>query len=151
MSTPTDQSATLKHPSLPHLSKRNHKVTSPPDGYYNCIAWAAEDNERWWEPGPCPYYYWPEGVPHQPTVAAYVQAFETLGYKSCDDGSFEQGFQKVVLYVDKNGNPTHMARQLPDGRWASKLGEWYDIEHQSPAVVAGGKYGTVKTFLKRPA
>ena len=40
-------------------------------------------------------------------------------------------------------------RQLPDGRWTSKLGKAEDIEHESPDDVAGRIYGEVDEFLKR--
>ncbi|MCG8587287.1 MAG: hypothetical protein MI757_21490 [Pirellulales bacterium] len=45
---------------------------------------------------------------------------------------------------------THAARQLPDGRWTSKLGKAEDIEHDSANDVAGGLYGEVVEFMKRP-
>jgi len=44
---------------------------------------------------------------------------------------------------------THAARQLPDGRWTSKLGRLEDIEHDTPDDVAGGLYREVAQFMKR--
>jgi len=73
-----------------------------------------------------------------------------LGYEPCDDDRLEVGFERVALY----GNSfcyTHAARQLPDGRWTSKLGKREDVEHDSPEDVAGGIYGEVVQFMKRPA
>jgi hypothetical protein len=61
----------------------------------------------------------------------------------------EPGFEKVVLY----GSAllyTHAARQLPNGKWTSKLGALADIEHDTPEDVAGGVYGEVAGFMKRP-
>jgi hypothetical protein len=43
----------------------------------------------------------------------------------------------------------HAARQLPGGRWTSKLGNREDIEHDLNAV-SGEAYGTVVMVLKRP-
>ena len=40
------------------------------------------------------------------------------------------GVRKVVLYADGN-EWTHAARQLPSGRWTSKLGDYEDIEHDT--------------------
>jgi hypothetical protein len=47
-----------------------------------------------------------------------------------------------------DGEPTHAARQLPNGKWTSKLGRWQDIEHELDGLV-GEMYGTVKQILKR--
>lgn len=61
----------------------------------------------------------------------------------------EQGYEKVALYVDHDGKPTHAARQLPTGRWTSKLGKIEDIEHELEGI-AGSVYGSVAKILKRP-
>jgi hypothetical protein len=47
--------------------------------------------------------------------------------------------------------PRHAARQLPNGRWASKLGREDDVEHDSEKGVSGDNYGTVVAYMKRPA
>jgi hypothetical protein len=57
------------------------------------------------------------------------------------------GYLKVALY-ESNGFYTHAARQLPDGRWTSKLGKAEDIEHDDPHAVAGGIYGEVARYLR---
>ena len=60
----------------------------------------------------------------------------------------EPGFQKVALY----GSAliyTHAARQLPTGKWTSKLGGGVDIEHDTPDAVGGGIYGEVVDIMKR--
>ena len=67
----------------------------------------------------------------------------------CKNEKFENGFEKVALYVDKDGAPTHAARQLPNGKWTSKLGNGEDIEHETIHVVEGDGYGKAKYFLKR--
>ena len=33
---------------FPNLLTTGYEITSPDTIDYNCIAWAAEDNERWW-------------------------------------------------------------------------------------------------------
>jgi hypothetical protein len=35
---------------FPRLSESTFAVTSPPDRFYNCIAWAAGDTEHLWWP-----------------------------------------------------------------------------------------------------
>jgi hypothetical protein len=47
-----------------------------------------------------------------------------------------------------DGEPTHAAQQLSNGKWTSKLGRWQDIEHELDGLV-GEMYGTVKQILKR--
>jgi hypothetical protein len=134
--------------AFPNLRPGNHTQTSAATPSYNCIAWAAGDSSRWWEP--TAYCYWPRGVPRQYTVDAYAQAYATLGYVDCPDGSAETGFEKLAIYADFAGTPTHAARLLPSGQWTSKLGQDIDISHTTPADVAGPLYGRVVRYMKRP-
>jgi hypothetical protein len=133
---------------FPKLKKKNHDVTSDDDPAYNCIAWAAgEDGRQWW---PILFdAYWPAGVPLALTVDAFMAAFATEGYVQCNDGGFEEGLEKIALYV-KNGIPQHAARQVDASKWTSKLGvKGWDIEHQRDAV-SSGMYGEIACYLSRP-
>ena len=82
-----------------------------------------------------------------------MQAYGTVGYIECADGSFEQGFEKIAIYAARETGggltPTHAARQLPSGRWTSKLGSCEDIEHTDPQAVNCPAYGNVVAYLKR--
>ena len=130
---------------FPRLVAENHRITSPPDTTYNCIGWAAGDVANWWQAG----LYWPfPSHPLDDTVAELRKVFQSLGYTECPSGDLEPGFDRVALYGISE-RYTHAARQLPDGRWTSKLGTEEDIEHDSPDVVAGGVYGEVALFMKR--
>jgi hypothetical protein len=128
---------------------------SPIDFDYNCIAFAAGETHRfWWPPPPAPLSggsYWPPGVAAEETLAAFVAAFESLGYDVCADGSFESAVEKVAIYA-KNGVPTHAARQsVAEGKWLSKLGRAYDIAHDDPDGVGGEPgYGDVVVYMQRP-
>lgn len=95
--------------------------------------------------------FWPDGVPREETIEAFVAAYKTKDYLPCDDMNtdLEPGFEKIVIYVDANNEPTHAARQLQSGAWTSKLGDWEDIEHKTLACVGDGVYGTVAKVLKR--
>ena len=128
-------------------------LTSLESTAYNCIAWAAGEIHRAWWPDSQNTAHWPDGVPREPTVAAFVAAFETLGYEPCADGAAELGFEKVAIYT-LNGKPTHAARQLPSGSWTSKLGKWVDIEHATAESVATfpkcSVYGTPTQYMRRP-
>jgi len=129
------------------LNATNYTITSPPTRQYNCIAWAADDELHWWWPEP--RAYWPLGVPMDTTLVAFIEAFRTIGYETCQDGSLESGLVKIALYA-RGSSITHAARQLPSGHWTSKLGEKEDIEHRTPDEVCGPVYGVVVQFLSRP-
>lgn len=135
---------------FPNLTESNSRPTSPYDESYNCIAWAADDTDYWWWPDAMGQHYWPPNVPREETIEAFVQAFGVQGYEQRSDTTLEPGRQKVAIYTDRNGNPKHAARQLPDGWWASKLGQHIDIEHEFAALDGPG-YGTVAVILARPA
>ncbi|HEX8140689.1 MAG TPA: hypothetical protein VF544_24195 [Pyrinomonadaceae bacterium] len=130
------------------------EVKSPWTAVYNCIAFAAgEDHRKWW-PIPQEYArqdrYWPEGVSRKEEVKSFIAAFQTLGYEPCESPELEEGIEKVALYVNSKDVPTHMARQLPNGKWISKLGDKQDITHDSLHQVEGKTYGTARQILCRP-
>lgn len=133
---------------FPLLAPTGYRITSPPDALYNCIAWAAGQTDEWWWPDPNGFDFWPVGVPRDATLAAFVQAFATLGYQPCSEVSLEIGWEKVAIYA-LNGTPTHAARQLSGGRWTSKLGPDDDLEHDLDGLV-GPTYGMIAQVLRRP-
>lgn len=135
---------------FPRLDTTNYSQTSPRTPLYNCIAWAAGDNTKWWWPDNEYNYFWPDGVKREETLDAYIEAYQTVGYEVCDSGQLEKNTEKIVVYINPvNGAPTHAARQLPDGKWTSKLGQNIDISHLEPETLTGGKYGTIARFMKR--
>jgi hypothetical protein len=134
---------------FPNLAITGYRVTSPATQIYNCFAWAAAEENRWWNPlEPDNPYYWVDGVPNELTISAFILAYGTMGYEPCTDAIFEVGFEKIALYALPDGEITHAARQLPNGKWTSKLGRWEDIEHELDGLV-GEMYGSVKQILKR--
>ena len=158
----------IREENFPNLTKDVYEVTSDETPDYNCIAFAAGDDTRWWEPDPHGVYYWPI-VKREYTVECYIDVFESLGYEKCRCSLKKRGFEKVALYYDPVGcvatpdhpevlpnSPTHAARQLPNGAWKSKLGGWEDIEHRNLKCLNGtditGKrisYGEPVQILKR--
>lgn len=136
---------------FPNLSSDNFVPTSPETSDYNCIAWAAGEDDRWWWPGPAELGgYWPPGVSRAVVSTSFLDAFRTLGYEKCTSGDLEPNFEKLALYANQAGVPTHMARQLPDGNWTSKLGRNIDICHFTLDAIANGTYGVVQAFYWRP-
>jgi hypothetical protein len=133
---------------FPCITELNSSPTSPKTDEYNCIAWAYGRDDEWFQPDAEEQYFWPISR-REYSIAAHEELFSSIGYSRCADASQEDGFLKIALYVDKEGQPTHAARQLPTGKWTSKLGEEVDIEHDSPEVLNGPAYGTAKIFMKR--
>lgn len=143
---------TLFEKLFPRLRGSGYVVTSPPDDTYNCIAWAAcaTSTPRWWWPfGDPERTYWPASVPRRESLEAFQLLFESLGYAVCEHAEVEPGFEKVALFADAQGLPLHASRQLPVGRWTSKLGVLEDIEHALQDL-EGTEYGSVVRVLKRP-
>ena len=138
--------------AFPRLARRNYEVTSEETAAYTCIAYAADDTTRKWDPLtiPDPGYYWPPGALRGDELAALVSAFEQIGYELCDDGEVNQGYDKVVLYADQHGDWTHAAKQLPNGHWSSKLGDWEDIRHEAEMDVGDSAYGVACQYMRRP-
>jgi len=123
-------------------------------GRYNCIAYAAGETDKWWWPHPNRFdYYWPPQLPREfpntETLENFVQAFECKGYQKCKNGKHKRGIEKVVIFVNRFGRPTHAARQLESGVWTSKCGRLEDIQHETLSALEGGAYGSAHTFLHR--
>ncbi|MEL6491252.1 MAG: hypothetical protein AAFV85_09230 [Cyanobacteria bacterium J06634_6] len=138
---------------FPNLASEGYIITSPDTIDYNCVAWAAEADEEWWWPDSMEQEYWPEGVPREETLLAFVAAFRTIGYEVFDDASIEAGFQKIAIYADAQQTPRHVARQLANGKWTSKIGQYEDIQHKTLEALTGETpaYGTVAQIMKKPA
>ncbi len=135
---------------FPGLGTTPFRVTSPADGGYNCIAWAGNDaGSVWWPAGEGPGIFWPPEAPREETLDAFVAAFAMLGYVPGANDSLEAAVEKIAVFINAAQVPTHAARQLPSGRWTSKLGKLEDIEHDLRAL-EGDIYGTVAVVLKRP-
>lgn len=142
---------------FPRLNSGNYEKTSQRSRYYNCVAWAAGiDNKQIWpgggegyeeEPAIC----WPEGIPNEERVESFVAYFSGLDYAECNGPELEPGFLKIAIFVNHLGTPTHVCRQLPSGRWTSKLGwDGVDIEHDGLECISGGLYGRATVFMRKP-
>ena len=133
---------------FPKLNTQSFDFTSPKDNGYNCIAWAAGENDRVWWPDRGNAGYWPRGIPREETLPAFIAAYETLGFERCSSDLLEPGYEKIVIFADENCKPKHAARQLPCGAWTSKLGTSEDIRHDDPRGVEGPRYGNVVQFMR---
>ena len=140
--------------AMPALRTSPYEITSQPDKWYNCIAWAlgivharVDPLDRWGT--------WPPDLPRENSIETIMAAFAYAGYERCEDGTLEDGVEKIALYA-RADQVQHTARQLPSGRWTSKLGDDCDIEHELDALTssanAGGgvQYGEIAAFMARP-
>ena len=135
--------------TFPRLANAGYRITSPVDPIYNCVAWAAGRCDAWWWPA-CPFdlgYFWPADLPNDLRLTTFVRVFESLGFACCDDGAVEARFVKIAVY-EKRDQVTHVARQLPGGKWTSKLGPQQDIVHVIDALDGSEAYGTISQFMK---
>src|SRR5271156_4387291 len=114
----------------------NWTESSKPTTDYNCYAFAVGEEERRWDPFPPGVDYWPDNVKRSYELDSFIRAFGTEGFRQCADESFEDGIEKIAIYVNQFGGVEHAARQEPDGRWKSKLGDEEDIFHDSPVSLA---------------
>ena len=129
---------------FPRLFGNEYRLTSKKSRRYNCLAWAIGATDVWWEAGPDGV--WPDGVPDDGSVLAAIHFFEHFGYTLAANAELEKGVLKIAIYGDDQGY-THAARQLPDGRWSSKLGKLQDIEHHKLENLFGRRYGTVVQIM----
>ena len=131
---------------FPGLRGTEYRATSPADGRYNCLAWAAGDQSRWWWPDA--ESYWPYKEYRWEWISCFLQAFSLLGFSECD-AIHDDGADYIALFADDDARILHAARRLPNGRWTSKLGELVDMEHDLHAL-EGTQYGKVEFLLRRP-
>jgi hypothetical protein len=134
--------------ALPGLVGTGWSEESIATDIYNCIAFAFGDTQNWWWPGKGFGRYWPPGFPNDDSVVTLVKIFGAHGYFVCDSQEPESGYEKVVIYA-RDGKIKHASRQLRSGRWASKLGEEQDIEHERAEHAECSAYGTVEQLLRR--
>ena len=136
---------------FPLLNEGEWERTSDATSDYNCAAWAVGVTDaNWWPEAEAPEYAWPPGVRRDGTIEAFVEGYATLGYQICEDDGLEPEVEKLAIYVTNLGSPQHVARQLRNGIWTSKLGSLEDISHVAVRGLAGGRLGAPKVFLSRP-
>lgn len=133
---------------FPNLKPSSFAITSVATADYNCISWALNFSDVKWDPSP--WYYWPRGVPRNHQVSTIEKIFSMHGFETCDSEVLESGFDKVAIYSSEGGVYTHVARQLADGSWTSKLGNLEDITHANCSALAGEEYGQVVRWMRRP-
>lgn len=138
--------ALISLPAFPKSLSEKFIHTSEQTPHYNCIAWAYGDNTKWYWPDSA--YYWPSDIPMEVTQMSFMMLFNRIGYEVCMNGDLELGYEKVAVYINNLGKPTHAARQLESGLWTSKLGNSIDVSHTILGM-SDGFYGNVGFYMKR--
>jgi hypothetical protein len=147
----TDEEGRLAAESqMPSLVGSNYEPQSNRNAGYNCFAWAIRDSEHFVEPpGRPPWFRWRKDLPTWISLSNYVRFYELEGgFERCEDGSLEEGYEKIALFAD-GIVPMHAARQLPCGRWTSKLGRGIDVVHDLETLDGAQDMGSLAVFMKR--
>ena len=154
-SSPTDPTIDCDFPKAASIG---YALTSSRSSFYNCIAWAAgRINNKWW---PLPHkirgWYWPPGIRADVSIETFIEMFskvEKYAEWDAENADFEEGWSKIAIYAKKDGEPTHAARQLPNGKWTSKLGGNRDIEHTLDVLESSdtkeSAYGKAVKIMRR--
>jgi hypothetical protein len=137
--------------NLPNLHEGDCTLTSRCTYDYNCVGFVVGDF-RWWHPEDLESHYWPDGIERDPRKWAhlYVTALETERFEPLDSvPKFDAAYENIVIF-HKGGQFSHVALQVGESRWRSKLGCYEDLEHPLDAVLRG-KYGQVFRYMRRDA
>lgn len=135
----------------------NFIITSKQTPDYNCIAWAADVSNMWYQPIDNPpiildgvRFDWPYKLPNDRSLNTYKRLFEHKHYEVCPNFTFDVKFKKIALYIDPVTTLcTHAARQLRNGHWTCKLGAEFDIQHSDPTLIVGGPYGIIGCYMQQ--
>lgn len=138
---------------FPNLQGSQYIIKSPLDAGYNCIAWAADDDNLWWWPTDhyTPGVYWPAKAPRDASLDSFVAMYSICcEYEECNNPDYELEFEKIALYSRDGKTVTHAAKQVNEKYWWSKLGKGNDIWHTLDALSGPNEaYGKVGKIMRR--
>lgn len=136
------------------LEEDDLEILVPSDGHYNCIAWAADDLNHWWEPNSAGVprgakHFWPTKDDKKLSPTNFEKAYKSIGYVRSGkrNPKPKEGVEFIAIFVGANGNVSHASKLLDDGRWSSKLGQGPVVAHELNAL--GKLYGSVVRILER--
>lgn len=129
----------------------SERILEDRNGLYNCVADALGDNRRWWWPGE----YWPEAFNFGETVQSFDALIESFGGKNLGWAGEKENSSDVLLALftidgTDEGEPTHLMRQLSNGKWRTKMGPDWTLQIDDIGELAGGDYGDVAQFYSVP-
>lgn len=112
---------------------KSFDVLGPANRKYDSFAWGLNVLDAWVWPGT--------------SVEDFDRLAADLGYRRQKglDYTLSKNMDKLVLYgkkrADSTVEPSHLARQLADGSWSSKLGALPLIRHATPEDLSGSTCG----------
>lgn len=115
---------------------------------FNCIAFALDIYTYWCGTG---FPSWPyEKISRIPVLDNYIKYFKMFNYEMCDNAKFENGLNKIAIYINRRNRVIHVAKQFND-KWRSKLGGSVIIEHELEWLTGydAYNYGEIGAFMKR--
>jgi hypothetical protein len=131
---------------FPNLRKGgNFILTSLNTDQYNCISWALGITNRRTQL----YDHLGNGIVD---AAEYIKLFNRHGFILTKNRDFEKNKTKIAVYISGdtvNKEFKHVARLLSNSKWTSKLGDWEDIEHDTPEALIGKSYGEEIIIMER--
>lgn len=116
-----------KQKFYPNLFVDSYHKTSEETKDYNCVAWILGKQDE-----SVDLCLDDEGEPipdFDPTPAPYIEYFKKFGFILYEEAGLIEGIEKIALYQGREDYFEHVAKQLPNGNWTSKVGEFEDIEH----------------------
>jgi hypothetical protein len=131
---------------FPNLKAAGYEKRSDATEDYNCFAFAANQTTCRLDPTGGPDCDWPDNILPTLFISSFLELYRSYGFEVCDNGDLEEGHEKIAIYVNE---AEHAARQLPSGKWTSKIGDDEDIEHNTLQSLEG-YYGKLAKFMKRP-
>ena len=133
---------------FPNLKLDEFIITSRINFFYNCFAWAAGYDNVVMQPSNNTMYCWLTGEIGE-TLENFEKQYQHFGFERTDNSELEVGIEKAAFYV-KDNIVQHASRQLENGWWTSKLGQFgEDIAHKALKGLEGEVYGQVEMIMKR--
>lgn len=126
---------------FPNLTNESLQIKSRQTDDYNCVAWAVGIDDDWIQ-------FKDEYGNLDVNLSTYIKYFQALGFSITEDRAFVNGIHRIAIYY-VSGEFKHVSFQLADGIWASKMGDWEDIHHQTLESLVGPSYGTELTIMQK--
>jgi hypothetical protein len=117
---------------------------------YNCIAWVLGMSDRWIDPLPPYGTYWPAELPRDYGISTFRALFTLFGFVACANVDFEEGWEKIAIWIDDADEFAHVAKVIGPGLFSSKIGEYEDVTHSLEGM-GESCYGSIGLWMKWPA
>jgi hypothetical protein len=132
----------------PKLAEGTFRIVGPANDKYNCVAYVLGDSENWWSTNDGHKWH-PDVDPRHgmhDSLDSYVELFRKYGYEDVlrpfqlqrEYTQPEEGYERIAIYGRwrETGHHqfSHVAKSLPNGKWASKVQASELIEHELDAL-----------------